>query len=59
MPPSAVRDAGGSADDGRRDAEGGEDGGGAGHGVRYAPVSDPDGNLWMLQEMAWRTGESF
>ena len=28
-------------------------------GVRYAAFSDPDGNGWTLQEMAWRTGNSF
>jgi len=30
-----------------------------GGGVRYAGFSDPDGNGWTLQEMAWRTGEAF
>ncbi|MGA9872175.1 MAG: VOC family protein [Rhodococcus sp. (in: high G+C Gram-positive bacteria)] len=30
-----------------------------GGGVRYAGFADPDGNTWTLQEMAWRTGESF
>ena len=30
-----------------------------GGGVRYAPFSDPDGNGWTLQEMAWRTGDAF
>ncbi|MGZ6791442.1 MAG: VOC family protein [Mycobacteriales bacterium] len=30
-----------------------------GGGVRYAGFSDPDGNGWTLQEMAWRTGTSF
>jgi catechol 2,3-dioxygenase-like lactoylglutathione lyase family enzyme len=30
-----------------------------GGGVKYAGFSDPDGNSWTLQEMAWRTGESF
>ncbi|WP_116450705.1 VOC family protein [Blastococcus litoris] len=30
-----------------------------GGGVRYAPFSDPDGNGWTLQEMAWRTGDGF
>ena len=31
----------------------------AGGGVRYAWFSDPDGNTLVLQEMSWRTGESF
>jgi predicted enzyme related to lactoylglutathione lyase len=26
-----------------------------GGGVKYAPFSDPDGNTWTLQEMAWRS----
>ena len=30
-----------------------------GGGVRYAGFSDPDGNSWTLQEMAWRRGEAF
>jgi predicted enzyme related to lactoylglutathione lyase len=30
-----------------------------GGGVRYAGFSDPDGNSWTLQEMAWRTGDQF
>jgi catechol 2,3-dioxygenase-like lactoylglutathione lyase family enzyme len=30
-----------------------------GGGVRYAGFSDPDGNSWTLQEMAWRTGDAF
>jgi catechol 2,3-dioxygenase-like lactoylglutathione lyase family enzyme len=30
-----------------------------GGGVRYAGLSDPDGNTLTLQEMAWRTGEAF
>ena len=30
-----------------------------GGGVRYASFSDPDGNGWTLQEMAWRTGDAF
>ncbi|HEU4568914.1 MAG TPA: VOC family protein [Marmoricola sp.] len=30
-----------------------------GGGVRYAGFSDPDGNGWTLQEMAWRTGADF
>jgi len=30
-----------------------------GGGVRYAAFSDPDGNGWTLQEMAWRTGDAF
>ncbi len=29
-----------------------------GGGVRYAGFSDPDGNTWTLQEMAWRTGDA-
>jgi catechol 2,3-dioxygenase-like lactoylglutathione lyase family enzyme len=28
-----------------------------GGGVRYAGLSDPDGNTLVLQEMAWRTGD--
>ena len=28
-----------------------------GGGVRYAGISDPDGNTLTLQEMAWRTGD--
>src|ERR1700712_3701074 len=28
-----------------------------GGGVKYAGFSDPDGNSWTLQEMAWRTGD--
>jgi catechol 2,3-dioxygenase-like lactoylglutathione lyase family enzyme len=32
------------------------DGGG---GVRFAGFSDPDGNGWVLQEMSWRTGDSY
>ncbi|GAA2753615.1 VOC family protein [Amnibacterium kyonggiense] len=31
----------------------------AGGGVRYASFADPDGNGFLLQEMAWRTGEAF
>jgi catechol 2,3-dioxygenase-like lactoylglutathione lyase family enzyme len=31
----------------------------SGGGVRYAEFSDPDGNLLLLQEMAWRTGDAF
>jgi catechol 2,3-dioxygenase-like lactoylglutathione lyase family enzyme len=27
-----------------------------GGGVRYASFADPDGNGFLLQEMAWRTG---
>jgi predicted enzyme related to lactoylglutathione lyase len=27
-----------------------------GGGVRYAGFTDPDGNGWTLQEMAWRRG---
>lgn len=30
-----------------------------GGGVRYAPLSDPDGNGLTLQEMAWRTGSAY
>ncbi len=30
-----------------------------GGGVRYASVTDPDGNTLLLQEMSWRTGDSF
>jgi predicted enzyme related to lactoylglutathione lyase len=30
-----------------------------GGGVKYAGFSDPDGNTLTLQEMPWRTGESF
>ena len=30
-----------------------------GGGVRYAGFSDPDGNSWTLQEMAWRRGDAF
>ncbi|WP_290514361.1 VOC family protein [Aeromicrobium sp.] len=30
-----------------------------GGGVRYASFSDPDGNTLTLQEMAWRTGDSY
>ncbi len=30
-----------------------------GGGVRYAWLTDPDGNTLTLQEMAWRTGEAF
>jgi hypothetical protein len=26
-----------------------------GQGVRYAGFTDPDGNGWTLQEMAWRS----
>ncbi len=26
-------------------------------GVKYAGFSDPDGNSWVLQEMAWRKAE--
>jgi predicted enzyme related to lactoylglutathione lyase len=28
-----------------------------GRGVKYAAFSDPDGNSWVLQEMAWRASE--
>jgi catechol 2,3-dioxygenase-like lactoylglutathione lyase family enzyme len=30
-----------------------------GGGVKYAWFADPDGNTLTLQEMAWRTGDSF
>ncbi len=30
-----------------------------GGGVRYAAITDPDGNTLTLQEMAWRTGDAF
>jgi predicted enzyme related to lactoylglutathione lyase len=30
-----------------------------GGGVRYAALEDPDGNTLTLQEMPWRTGDSF
>ncbi|MDN5893096.1 MAG: VOC family protein [Nocardioides sp.] len=30
-----------------------------GGGVKYAAFSDPDGNTLTLQEMAWRTGDSY
>jgi catechol 2,3-dioxygenase-like lactoylglutathione lyase family enzyme len=30
-----------------------------GGGVRYAAFRDPDGNGFVLQEMAWRTGDAF
>jgi catechol 2,3-dioxygenase-like lactoylglutathione lyase family enzyme len=30
-----------------------------GGGVRYAWFADPDGNSLALQEMPWRTGDSF
>ena len=30
-----------------------------GGGVKYASLSDPDGNGLTLQEMAWRTGPAF
>jgi predicted enzyme related to lactoylglutathione lyase len=30
-----------------------------GGGVKYSGFTDPDGNSWTLQEMAWRTGDSF
>lgn len=30
-----------------------------GGGVRYAALTDPDGNTLTLQEMPWRTGASF
>ena len=30
-----------------------------GGGVRYASLTDPDGNTLTLQEMAWRTGDTY
>ena len=30
-----------------------------GGGVRYAQFLDPDGNMFTLQEMSWRTGDAF
>jgi catechol 2,3-dioxygenase-like lactoylglutathione lyase family enzyme len=30
-----------------------------GGGVKYAWISDPDGNTLTLQEMAWRTGANY
>jgi catechol 2,3-dioxygenase-like lactoylglutathione lyase family enzyme len=30
-----------------------------GQGVKYASFRDPDGNLLLLQEMPWRTGDAF
>ena len=30
-----------------------------GGGVKYAWISDPDGNTLTLQEMAWRTGDNY
>ena len=42
-----------------REVEVGEIDDSAGGGVRYAPFADPDGNTWVLQEMAWRTGQAF
>jgi predicted enzyme related to lactoylglutathione lyase len=30
-----------------------------GGGVRYAGITDPDGNTLTLQEMSWRTGAQF
>jgi predicted enzyme related to lactoylglutathione lyase len=30
-----------------------------GGGVRYASLTDPDGNTLTLQEMSWRTGDAF
>jgi predicted enzyme related to lactoylglutathione lyase len=30
-----------------------------GGGVRYSGFTDPDGNGWTLQEMAWRRGADF
>ena len=26
-------------------------------GIKYVPFSDPDGNLWLFQEMPWRSAE--
>jgi catechol 2,3-dioxygenase-like lactoylglutathione lyase family enzyme len=30
-----------------------------GGGVKYARITDPDSNMLLLQEMAWRKGDSF
>ncbi len=30
-----------------------------GGGVRYAAITDPDGNGLVLQEMSWRTGDAY
>jgi catechol 2,3-dioxygenase-like lactoylglutathione lyase family enzyme len=30
-----------------------------GGGVKYAEIPDPDGNSFVLQEMPWRTGDSY
>ena len=30
-----------------------------GGGVRYAAINDPDGNTFVLQEMAWRMGDAY
>ena len=30
-----------------------------GGGVRYASISDPDGNTLVLQEMPWRRGDAY
>ena len=30
-----------------------------GGGVKYAWITDPDGNTLTLQEMAWRTGTNY
>jgi hypothetical protein len=30
-----------------------------GGGVRYAVLTNPDGNSFVLQEMPWRTGDEF
>lgn len=30
-----------------------------GGGVQFAEITDPDGNRLLLQEMAWRTGDTF
>ena len=32
---------------------------GVGGGVRYAAITDPDGNTLLLQDMAWRTGAAY
>jgi predicted enzyme related to lactoylglutathione lyase len=42
-----------------RDVAVGEVDDSSGQGVRYALLTDPDGNTWVLQEMAWRTGPAF
>ncbi|MEV6487287.1 VOC family protein [Actinoplanes sp. NPDC051633] len=30
-----------------------------GGGVKFAAITDPEGNVFVLQEMAWRTGDAF